>query len=263
MTLQTRNIPTEMWKYLSSCIRPQTDEKASYLNEDSMKGAKDVINLSNTCRDLYIILEEERVTAVKDLKNNRLNNCIKKRFQQSQDDLSINSPEKLIEAFRSFKNNIASLPVLDLKGRGHAGYIDFIEPQDMSHSIMQFKDKLNRRGIAMHLRVHEAGSEYLNSEDVLVCFQRDGANNSNWATYLPSILNSAYNKYHDKFEHTGPYLTACNICKISTHPLFLNKIVPRILAGTDPLFKLADSSNKKTSWISFFKNKIFSVIVSG
>lgn len=252
--------PREMWQLINSFIyNPDDNNPNTYLNEEAVKNAQATINLSMSCKALYnACLNEARVTALKDLKINNLKKCLYEGNQQAKDDFLINTPEELVQSFKTkgLDNNIAKLPVLDLKNRmGGTGYIDFLKPKDLSHSIMQFTDRHNRRGIAMHIRVHEETSKYKDLEGVLVCFQRSRNNNSDWQVVVNAKngddLDHALQDYHNSFEHTGPFLIGCSTCYPPTLNWF-TKIIPRILSGTDPIFELAVPSNEKDSWLSFF-----------
>lgn len=62
-------------------------------------------------------------------------------------------PLGMVRAFRNSRTPISQLPVLDLGNRmGGAGYIDFIQPADMTQSVMRFRDRFGRPGIA--LKIH-------------------------------------------------------------------------------------------------------------
>lgn len=62
-------------------------------------------------------------------------------------------PPEMVRVFRNSRFPILQLPVLALGDRmGGAGYIDFIQPADMTHSVMRFRDQYGRPGIA--LKIH-------------------------------------------------------------------------------------------------------------
>jgi len=73
--------------------------------------------------------------------------------QQRQRALLSEYPLHLVRAFNNADKPIYQLPQLDLKGRmGWTGCIDFIQPEDMSHSVMRFRDRYNQPGVAIKIR---------------------------------------------------------------------------------------------------------------
>ncbi len=276
MSFPTERIPPDIWNQICSFIYSRVDNKFKHLKqleedryaltEETKQGAISIINLSMSCSGLYNVLEGERITALDDLRYiQRLNNFLRERFEKSQADFSRNFPGDLVSVFRMrrIENNITSLPVLDLKGRNY-DYIDFLIPRDMSHPIMRF-ESVRRKGIAMHLRVHQEGSKYSNQEGVLVMFQRytpeedwvdtgDWIDNRAWVVSSPRVLTTAYRElFHNKSGHQGLSLN-CETCTHSRDPIF-SEILPRILSGTDPVLELA-KPYRVTLWLRFFMSKI-------
>jgi hypothetical protein len=63
-------------------------------------------------------------------------------------------PLKIRELFNRCNYPIWGLPVLDLGDcMGKTGYIDFIQPEEMNRSVMQFRDRYRRSGVALKIQV--------------------------------------------------------------------------------------------------------------
>lgn len=62
-------------------------------------------------------------------------------------------PSAMIQVFQKSRTPIYRLPVLDLGNQiGRTDYIDFIQPANMPHSVMRFRDQSSRPGIALKIR---------------------------------------------------------------------------------------------------------------
>lgn len=72
---------------------------------------------------------------------------------------------------------------------GYTGYIDWIQPSEMTHSIMKGIDDFNRKFVAIKVRQHlysEIPAEWYSTRPSVWClFQRNSGDDSVWAIGSP------------------------------------------------------------------------------
>jgi len=156
-------------------------------------------------------------------------------------------PKELVQAFHAGNTFFSRLPVLDLNGRiGTNGYIDFIEPQDMTHSVMRFTDSYQRPGIAIKIQARREipPSRFLKpvpgNTFVLALFRRYTHPDSIW-TYAwgnsDQRIETLYEQRHVENEHGGLLISECPTCPFVAKRI-PRGVFPRLLNGEDPDFVL-------------------------
>lgn len=116
--------------------------------------------------------------------------------------------------------DFANLPILDLKGRvGETGYIDFLEPADLSAPVMKGLDRVNRPFIAIKMENKSNAKVF-----VMVLFQRYIEDNV-WTWIGTGGLNNPLADLIQK-HYIGPEE---------------EKIFAQIIQGNHPQFRLAIS----------------------
>jgi hypothetical protein len=115
-------------------------------------GADDrtVVATSAVCRNWRdnAVLQETRQEAATRLHQRANLQSVHREMRQLNE-----YPPEMVRVFRNSRTPISQLPVLDLGDRmGGTFYIDFIQPADMTHSVMRFRDQHGRPGIA--LKIH-------------------------------------------------------------------------------------------------------------
>ena len=94
------------------------------------------------------------------------------------------------------------LPILDLKNRiGQTDYIDFLMPEELTHSIMRGVDAYQRPFVAFKVQVQIEDKEP--SEIVGTFFQRYSDNTDAWA--FGTTFNGNHEIYHDSRVRVDDY----------------------------------------------------------
>jgi hypothetical protein len=105
-------------------------------------------------------------------------------------------PRQIVQVFRNHRTPIFQLPVLNsqklkyyLTDDGDDFASISVRPEEMNHPVMRFRDRLDRPGIALKIRLSLLGATRLgsNAEDVLVIFRSGSSPISKyWSFYWMS-----------------------------------------------------------------------------
>ncbi len=186
---------------------------------------KAIVNFTFACKFLHETYKDERDSALARLR---------KKMEWAQIERSY--PETLNAVFRTQSLSIGQYPVLDLSAHPDSDYIDYLKPSDLSAPIMRFTEQhWGRPGIAIKIQ-----SNNNRRSVVFTIFQRYAFEpNGRWETGGSSFdaMMLVYRRRHWN-ETGGVHIEVCPTCPPGALPEFYT-IFAKILAGTDPLFRIA------------------------
>lgn len=153
--------------------------------------------------------------------------------------------KSLLEVFSD--RPIHRLPFLDLSMREEKNaYIDFLKPEDMEDSVMRFKDKGNRHGVALKIqKKEELGLP--NKALVLTIFQRYSHKDGMWVHAWGGSDQSIECMYNTRHAPDYPLHSICTTCPFSGYEdgLPLKKyVLSNLLQGKDENFCLSPPGEK-------------------
>jgi len=196
-------------------------------------------------------------------------------------------PEVIRQMFFSNDRLIKQLPILHLGDRmGQAGYIDFLQPEDMSHPVMKFIDMANRPGIAFKIVVYSRLEKTLElslcklkiryaystersfkkiipeiknfmkilinwqkrKERIFVLFQRYRDEKDIWVHAESYHFYRIKELYEERHLPNSGFRHFCKSCPFEGNMPKV-KIIQDLLNNTDPDFKLS-STKEKISYIN-------------
>lgn len=154
--------------------------------------------------------------------------------QEVREFVPLHYPLEIREVFSQCAIDIDTLPRLDLQGRiGETEYIDFLNPDDLTESAMQFRDRLGRIGVALKFK------DNLNRVGVLAVFQRDADDSTIWECGSRSSNN------------TISEITFGWNSSIANNQACLDKLSEAIRKNSK-IHKLTEIGKRLVTWISLF-----------
>ncbi len=195
------------------------------------------------------------------------NPTLENKRQEYYTRLYLKYPIEMRELFQNCNSPIWQLPVLELGGRrGSTDYIDFLQPEEMNQSVMRFRDRYRRSGIALkiqatpayirrralsrivdnirHYEIRQIGQFFRNwgqsEENVLALFQRYTNSTAQWAYgwgNSDNTIERMYNDRHNQHGHVSSVYMECSTCPfINRRPS--DTVLRDLLTNQDPDFKL-------------------------